>query len=200
METWSSQLKLKSPFFYVAKQYAQNGIISIINRKGSKMRLFFTFSCTKQTILVFYNHTAARYFPCHLWTFMRNSLIDFTVLWQKVSKINLSDRNCVSFSTINWTIRQILWGKGKLEERLRRIFQYLMEMFTVLIFTAGKLLDAKLPRACFFSQQDPDRADMAFPPQWAFKSTTFQNAWIQHTRLDNVFPTVSTINNKSDYH
>ena len=59
---------------------------------------------------------------------------------------------------------------------MRRIFQYLMEMFTVLIFTAGKLLDAKLLRAYFFSQQDPDRADMAFPPQWAFKSTTFQNA------------------------
>ena len=51
-----------------------------------------------------------------------------------------------------------------------------MEMFTVLIFTAGKLLDAKLLRACFFSQQDLDRADMAFPPQWAFKSMTFQNA------------------------
>lgn len=79
METWSWQLKLKSPFSFVKKQYAQNGIISIINRKGSKMRLFFTCSCTKQTILVFYNHTAARYFPCHLWTFMRNSLIDFTV-------------------------------------------------------------------------------------------------------------------------
>ena len=98
METWSSQLKLKSPFFYVAKQYVQNSIISIINRKGSKMRLFFTFSCAKQTILVFYNHTAARYFPSHLWTFKRNSLIDFTVigkliaiLWQKVSKINLSE-------------------------------------------------------------------------------------------------------------